>query len=291
MGKPKFPRRKYAKPLHPWKEERIKTEKELIRKYGLKNHKEVWKAKTLLRKYRAQARELLGKIGGANPQVKKESDQLLLRLTRINVLPENSTLDDVLALDVENILSRRLQTIVYHRGLATTIRHARQLITHGHIAVGGRKVTIPGYMVTKDEENLIGYLPSSPLNMVSHPSRPKTEVQKVVITTTQSTQTVEPVKTEGKKDTALSDVKVITDLTEKKDEALPVESTSDKPGMMVPNDSLIKKEAHQTDMAGEEVKNTEMTQRSDDAQKKKIKEKKHPKVSKKEAVDKENEVS
>ncbi|MEM0492764.1 MAG: 30S ribosomal protein S4 [Candidatus Thermoplasmatota archaeon] len=234
MGKPKFPRRKYAKPLHPWKEERIKTEKELIRKYGLKNHKEVWKAKTLLRKYRAQARELLGKISGSDPQVKKESEQLLLRLTRINLLPENPTLDDVLSLDVENILARRLQTLVYHRGLATTIKHARQLITHGHIAVGSRKVTIPGYIVTKDEDNLITYNPCSPLNTTSHPARPKTEIQKIV-TTTQSTQIIEPVKTEIKEDITPAKKPDITDLTEKKDET-PSKKTTEEIKTSIPED-------------------------------------------------------
>ena len=173
MGKPKFTRRKYATPLHPWKEARIKSERELIRKYGLKNHKEVWKSKTMLRKYRGQARELLGKMGGNDPQVKKESEQLLLHLSRINLLPANCTFDDVLALDVETLLSRRLQTLTYHRGLATTIQHARQLVCHGHIAIGDRKITIPGYMVTKDEENHIVYVGKSPLTAASHPARLK----------------------------------------------------------------------------------------------------------------------
>ena len=176
MGKPKFPRKKYETPLHPWKEDRIKSERELIKKYGLKNDKEVWKAKTYLKKYRGQARELLAKIGGGDPQVKKESNQLLSHLSRMAILSEGASLDDVLALETESILSRRLQTLVYQRGLATTIDHARQLISHGHIAMGGRKVTIPGYMVTKEEENQIGYTLGSPLNILSHPAKPKTDI-------------------------------------------------------------------------------------------------------------------
>jgi len=101
MGKPKFSRKKYETPSHPWQADRIKAENELSRKYGLKNKREIWKAQTALRRYRGQARELLAKMGGGNPQVKKESEQLLMRLTRMNILPLNSTLDDVLALETE----------------------------------------------------------------------------------------------------------------------------------------------------------------------------------------------
>jgi len=173
MGKPKFSRKKYESPNHPWKEERIRAENELITKYGLKNKREIWKAETALRKYRGQARELLA--GSEDPQVKKETNQLIQHLTRLNILPLNSTLDDVLALDTEAILARRLQTLAYLKGLAETPKHARQLISHGHIAIGDRRITVPSYRVTKGEENKIGYTADSGLNDVSHPARPSSD--------------------------------------------------------------------------------------------------------------------
>ena len=181
MGKPKFSRKKYETPSHPWQEDRIKAENELTKKYGLKNKREIWKAQTALRKYRGQARELLAKIGGGDPQVKKESDQLLMHLTRLNILPPNSTLDDVLALETEPILSRRLQTLTYLKGLANTPIHARQLIAHGHIAISDRKVTVPSYMVTKDEEGEIKYVAGSALNDLMHPARPRADFKSVPI--------------------------------------------------------------------------------------------------------------
>jgi len=181
MGKPKFSRKKYETPSHPWQEDRIKEENELIKKYGLKNKKEIWKAETRLRRYRGQARSLLAKITTGDEQSKKESQQLLLHLSRMNILPPNSTLDDVLTLNTEAILSRRLQTLTYLKGLANTPRQARQLIAHGHISIGGRKVTIPGYMVTKDEESNISYVEKSPLNDPVHPARPKGEFSSVSI--------------------------------------------------------------------------------------------------------------
>lgn len=180
MSSQKFPRKKYETPLHPWKESRIKTERELIKKYGLKSHTEVWKAKTYLGKHREQARELLAKVGTATPQIKKESDQLLLHLTRMGILSMGATLDDVLALEIESVLSRRLQTIVYLKGFSSTPYQARQLISHGHVAVGSRKVTIPSYMVAKDEESHIHYTLQSPLNEMSHPARPKTDMYTTV---------------------------------------------------------------------------------------------------------------
>ena len=135
MGKPKFSRKKYETPSHPWQEDRIKAENELMKKYGLKNKREIWKAETRLRKFRGQARELLAKVGTSDTQSKKESDQLLMYLNRMNILPQNSTLDDVLALETESILSRRLQTLTYLKGLANTPDQARQLISHGHIEI------------------------------------------------------------------------------------------------------------------------------------------------------------
>ncbi len=181
MGKPKFSRKIYEKPSHPWQADRIKQENELIKKYGLKNKREIWKAQTRLRKYRRQARELLAKVQTGETQIKKESTQLLMHLNRMSILPVNATLDDVLALDIESILGRRLQTLTYLKGFSSTPKQARQLITHGHILVGDHKVTIPGYMITKEEEGEIGYTTASPLNDITHPARPKTEYKSLPV--------------------------------------------------------------------------------------------------------------
>ena len=172
MGQPKFSKKKYDTPNHPWKEQRIKAENALIAKYGLKNKREIWKSETALRKYRGQARELLAKVGTEDPQVKKEINQLLMYLTRYNILPLNSTLDDVLALDSETILGRRLQTLTYLKGFASTPKQARQLISHGHISIDGRRINVPGYRVSKEEESKIEYSADSALNDHAHPARP-----------------------------------------------------------------------------------------------------------------------
>lgn len=159
MGDPRKPRKKWIGPRHPWVKERLQQEMELMGKYGLRNKRELWKAQTLARKFRHQARKLL-----ALPEHlrKTEEEALLRRLKTLGILREDATLDDVLGLTAENVLQRRLQTIVYEKGLASTIYQARQLIVHGHIAINGRRVTSPGYLVKKYEEDSIDFAPSSP---------------------------------------------------------------------------------------------------------------------------------
>jgi small subunit ribosomal protein S4 len=43
------------------------------------------------------------------------------------------------------ILETRLDNVVYHLGFANTRSAARQLTSHGHVKVNGRKVSIPSY--------------------------------------------------------------------------------------------------------------------------------------------------
>lgn len=175
MGDPKLSRRKYDTPSHPWQGSRIKEENELLKKYGLKNKRELWKAQSLLRNYRRQGRNLLARLRFGDVQAEKEMKGLINKLANLGFLPEDATLDDILGLDLERILERRLQTLVYMKGLAYSPKQARQLIVHGHTIVNQRKVTVPGYLVKKNEEAGITYNPYSPLASDLHPSRPTPE--------------------------------------------------------------------------------------------------------------------
>lgn len=151
-------RKKYLRPSHPWEKERMDAEDRLLRKYGLRRKREIWRIQTILRNFRRQARNLLAATG---PQAELETRQLLSRLKKLGLVGENATLDDVLGLTVEKLLERRLQTVVHRLGLARTPREARQLIVHGHIAIGGRRVNVPSYLVQVDEEPLISYAEGS----------------------------------------------------------------------------------------------------------------------------------
>ena len=172
MGDPKFSRRSCDTPSHPWQGERIKAEVVLVNQYGLKNKTEVWKAQSVLRNFRKQSRELQARLRSGDAQAKIEADALLNKCSKIGVLPvEGATLNDILTLSEENILSRRLQTLVFEKGMASTVGQARQMIVHGHIFMNGHRVTIPGYIVTRYEESSIMYDPASPFNDEMHPMR------------------------------------------------------------------------------------------------------------------------
>ncbi len=172
MGDPKFFRRTYDTPKHPWEATRMEEERKLLAKYGLKNKRELWKAQSILRRIRRQARDLQARLRADEPQAQRETAQLLGRLGRLGVLPVGSpTLDDVLALTTEDLLRRRLEWIVFTKGLGPTPNGARQIIVHGHLSIGEHKVTRPGYLVRSSEEMGIAYAPSSPLLSDDHPVR------------------------------------------------------------------------------------------------------------------------
>jgi small subunit ribosomal protein S4 len=173
MGDPKFSRKKYTRPSHPWSGPRIQEEKEITKKYGMKNKRELWKVKDFLRRYRRIARNLQARLLNKEPQAEKEKEQLLKSLIRMGLLSDKSDLNDVLALQLEAVLQRRLQTMVHLKGLAYTPGQARQLIIHGHIMLKGKKLTIPGYLVMRGEDEEIAYRATSPFTSEMHPMRPK----------------------------------------------------------------------------------------------------------------------
>lgn len=142
-------RKKYERPKKPWDKQRIEKEKEILKKFGLRRKKEIWRAEALLRKFRRMARQLIAK------KDEKMEKELIGKLARLGLLSENASLDDVLSLTVENILERRLQTILFKKGLASTIKQARQFIVHGKVKIGERKIPYPSYLVPKDEEDKI----------------------------------------------------------------------------------------------------------------------------------------
>ena len=177
MAYPGKQSKSYETPRHPWQEARMAAEVQLVKAYGLRNKREVWKAASMLRMYRSEARKLLASAANSQERElegheKTQSEEILSKLIRYGIIKPDSNIDDILSLKTENILERRLQTQVLRLGLARTVIQARQFITHGHIAVNGRKATIPGMLISKDDEMRIGYYGTSPLVSESHAERP-----------------------------------------------------------------------------------------------------------------------
>lgn len=168
MGDPRRQRRKYETPRFPWRTDVLQSELKLIGQYGLRNKRELWHHKTTLSRFRELARSLLGMPAEQRQRMEK---QLLDRLNRLGILAETAVLDDVLDLAIEDLLERRLQTMVFSKGMAKSVYQARQLITHGHIAIDGRRVPSPSYIVLKDDEAKLAYTPTSNLSKSDHPIR------------------------------------------------------------------------------------------------------------------------
>ena len=130
---------------------------------------------SMLKNFAQQAKQLNVKTKGSE----KERAQLQQKLQRLGLLKETSRLEDVLSLTLKDILERRLQTLVYRRGLARSIKEARQLITHKHILVHGKKITSPSYVVRVGEQGNIAYAANSPFHDPAHAKHTVTEKREV----------------------------------------------------------------------------------------------------------------
>ena len=139
-------RKKYSRPGKPFDKARIEGENVIREKYGLKNKREIWKADAGITRIRGLAKELITKS-------EEEKNAFIERLSKKGYKVE--TLQDALALNKEDLLSRRLQTVLHQKGLALTPKQARQLITHKHVLIGDRIVNIPSYHITLEEEPMI----------------------------------------------------------------------------------------------------------------------------------------
>ncbi len=140
-------------PRRVWDADRIKNESQLKTEYGLRRTRELWSAVSELKKARRTARAMLS-LGEAG---REKGMQVIDKLQRLGIAKGDMRLEDVLGLSIRDYLERRLQTLVQRKGLGRTAKQSRQLIVHGFIAVGGRCVTIPSYMVTLAEEPTISY--------------------------------------------------------------------------------------------------------------------------------------
>ena len=146
MGDIKRKRRLFNRPKKLYDRARMDDENVLIKRYGLKNKREIWKAKTAISKLRRRAKGLIGK------EV-EEQQKFFDKLNKEGFVVRD--ISDVLALTEENLFERRLQTILFKKGMVNTVKHARQLIIHKNVLVEGNVVNIPSFVVTRELENKI----------------------------------------------------------------------------------------------------------------------------------------
>jgi len=168
MGSIKRLTNKYETPGHPWRKERIDTERQLRKQFGLKNTRELWKVESKLKSFKDQIKSFATM---SQSQAALEKQQLIKRLEKFGIMPEDGNLETVLGYTPEVLLNRRLQTIVLKKKYCRTMRQARQFITHRHVLVKDKCVTAPGYLVTVSDESSISFKLNSNLADDQHPER------------------------------------------------------------------------------------------------------------------------
>ena len=176
MGDPKKKKKLYATPKRPYDVNNLEEELKLIGNYGLRNKRELWRHRTEVSTLRRRARELLS----VDPIERVDREKALIRkLSALGLVSENATTEDVLSMSINDVMERRLQTVIFRRGMAKSLHQARQLITHGHISIRGRKVKAPGYKVTLEDEANLNYADSSPISVKAHALRQELGTQEM----------------------------------------------------------------------------------------------------------------
>jgi small subunit ribosomal protein S4 len=168
MGDPKKQRKKFFKPSHPWQKARLEEEELVTKEYALKNKKELWKMQSKLKHYTSQAKRL---VTVSTKQMELERALMLKSLKSLGIIPESATIDDVLGLTLKDIRERRMQTLVLKKGLAKTMKQARQFIVHKHVMVDGKVVSVPSHLIPIAQQDSISFVPRSTLSNPDHPER------------------------------------------------------------------------------------------------------------------------
>ncbi|MGD2200716.1 MAG: 30S ribosomal protein S4 [Candidatus Bathyarchaeota archaeon] len=168
MGDPKKKHKRYTTPKRPYDSANLEEELRLIGTYGLRNKKELWRHRTELSTLRRRAREMLSM--GATDRLQPQ-EELIAKLHDLGLIEEGASLDDILTLSIRDLMERRLQTVVFREGMTKSLFQARQIITHGHIAIDNQKVKSPSYMITIEDEEKLDYAESSPFSSKTHPLR------------------------------------------------------------------------------------------------------------------------
>jgi small subunit ribosomal protein S4 len=138
--------KKYVRPKQIFERERIDEEDKLVKKFGLKNKTEIWKTQAKVDYFRGRAKDLA-------KQPPEEQEVFFNKLRALGLKIEGTA--DVLDLKVENLLERRLPTVLVKKKLANAVKQGRQFVTHKKVLINGTAINSPSYLVPLSEEGQI----------------------------------------------------------------------------------------------------------------------------------------
>jgi ribosomal protein S4 len=70
------------------------------------------------------------------------------------------------------------------------MRAARNMIVHGHISIGEQRMTVPGYHIKKEEEEMLNYSSNSVYKDPNHPFRVEMEKLRLTMVSDEETEEV-----------------------------------------------------------------------------------------------------
>jgi len=153
MGEPKLLKKLRKHPKKP--KDNLVEEKNLNDLYYYNQKHKLSKVKYILQKIKNNTKSVIGRLATQKNDEYSllESKKLLNKLHNYKLInKETQGLEDILMLNEKDIMSRWFQNICYSKGLAKSLKHARQMIVHGHIYLGEAKCNIPSYILSRNDE-------------------------------------------------------------------------------------------------------------------------------------------
>jgi len=161
--------KRYSRPKKAFEKSRIEEENRLLKKYALKNKIEVWKTIAKVNYFRKRAMALAKSSS-------EEQNVLFRKLQNLGLKADS--ISDVLALKIEDILERRLPTVVFKKNIAKTPQEARQMVAHKRVLIDNKVTDSPSYLVSVSEENQISLKKSKVKEAKAEPAPAKPAEEK-----------------------------------------------------------------------------------------------------------------
>ncbi|XP_065076832.1 U3 small nucleolar ribonucleoprotein protein IMP3 [Ochlerotatus camptorhynchus] len=143
-----------------WKETNNLNEVKVMRKYNIQKREDY----TTYNKLSRNIRELAGKIAeidAKHPFRTEMSGLLLEKLYVVGVIPTKWDLENASKISASSFCRRRLPVVLLRNKMSEHIKHATQMIEHGHVRVGAEVVKDPAFLVPRTLEDFVTWVDGS----------------------------------------------------------------------------------------------------------------------------------